>query len=668
MPTAITAIFGADGRPMDAEWARQEVTAKRFGKTIQALNAETYGAENAQMERNREAIRALIAEKEMLIAEQERYNAALMAGAGNLTTPAKAREAENASLLANSAALKQLNAERQAAKAELERYNAALASNAGGLKTVADLTRAEDAVMEQNAAMRRKLNAELLASRVDAARYAQSVGGGTMPARMQNAVDQEAWLVKLAAAKGISVEMLKSQQAAKEAELATRGISSGITAASGHVPGLNLVLRETLVIFREIGRGNWARVPGSFSLVVQGLRNMRAELGIFGALFTLTGLAVVGSIGAIVAAWFIFEHRVKALTAALTQIEMPDLVPRDPGRLTAWEIGWRRIQEAIRDATDEANSANAAFEKMKALMDQQHGTQKRLLDIQKESAMEAAGNDPVARARVRAEFAKREHDQEAAQQQDNLRLIREHAEALRDEEAAKKAQADAIKVSTEEDERSTLEDLKARAKAGTEKKRGSKGEELASDLEEAQATIDKFATRVKRDAFGNVISGVGSLSGDEQAALSAAQDKVAQHQRAEKELEDYERTKKDRDDLREKQRKLYEEAAAAGAGSQKAKADYAAAAQLQKKILADDDQIRAAEGAQEAAKDVARGESGRGFSLNAQQRIGAYATTPPDMKIQTELLRQIVSNTKPQAHAPANAPVPTRNPQIGGLR
>jgi hypothetical protein len=328
---------------------------------------------------------------------------------------------------------------------------------------------------------------------------------------------------------------------------------------------------------------------------------------------------------------------------------------------------------------------------MKALMDQQHGTQKRLLDIQKESAMEAAGNDPVARARVRAEFAKREHDQEAAQQQDNLRLIREHAEALRDEEAAKKAQADAIglKVSTEEDERSTLEDLKARAKAGTEKKRGSKGEELASDLEEAQATIDKFSIydRKYKNRSGKVVNGLDSLSDEDRSTYEAAKDKIDQHERAQKELENYQRTKKDRDDLREKQRKLYEEAATAGAGSQKAKADYAAAAQLQKKILADNDQIRAAENAQESAKDdqiqateasnqaakeaakeSARGEAGRGFYLNAQQKIGAYATTPPDMKIQTELLRQIVSNTKPQAHAPANAPVPTRRPQIGGLR
>ena len=32
---------------------------------------------------------------------------------------------------------------------------------------------------------------------------------------------------------------------------------------------LNGVIRETIVIFREIGRGNWARIPGSFSLVLQ---------------------------------------------------------------------------------------------------------------------------------------------------------------------------------------------------------------------------------------------------------------------------------------------------------------------------------------------------------------------------------------------------------------
>jgi hypothetical protein len=75
--------------------------------------------------------------------------------------------------------------------------------------------------------------------------------------------------------------------------------------AEGHLPGLNLVLRETLVVFREMGRGNWSRIPSSISLIVQGLRAMRSELGIFGVLFTAVG-AVIGA--AVVAAGLFAWH------------------------------------------------------------------------------------------------------------------------------------------------------------------------------------------------------------------------------------------------------------------------------------------------------------------------------------------------------------------------
>ena len=81
--------------------------------------------------------------------------------------------------------------------------------------------------------------------------------------------------------------------------------ANAVSKAHGNIPGLNLVLRETLVVFREIGRGNWSRVPGSISLIIQGLRQMRAELGIFGAIFTVTG-AIIGSV--IVAAGLFAWH------------------------------------------------------------------------------------------------------------------------------------------------------------------------------------------------------------------------------------------------------------------------------------------------------------------------------------------------------------------------
>ena len=76
------------------------------------------------------------------------------------------------------------------------------------------------------------------------------------------------------------------------------------------LPGLNIVLRETLVIFREIGRGNWSRVPGSFSLIIQGLHQMRASLGIFGAIFTVTGAII----GGLIAAAALFAWHIHTIT------------------------------------------------------------------------------------------------------------------------------------------------------------------------------------------------------------------------------------------------------------------------------------------------------------------------------------------------------------------
>ena len=40
------------------------------------------------------------------------------------------------------------------------------------------------------------------------------------------------------------------------------------------------------------------------------------------------------------------------------------------------------------------------------------------------------------------------------------------------------------------------------------------------------------------------------------------------------------------------------------------------------------------------------------YGLNAAQRIGAYAATPPDMAKQTELLRVIAHNTNPHNNQP----------------
>jgi hypothetical protein len=151
-----------------------------------------------------------------------------------------------------------------------------------------------------------QFEAALVRSRVMAA-----LGGKDIQRNL--APDQDKWLASMRVAGAVQrgKEKLNILRIAEEAALAknaVEGVGEAAAVAKGHVPGLNLVLRETLVIFREIGRGNWARVPGSFSLVLQGLRQM----GYF--IPALIGGAVLGGLGLL--AWHLHSVAQRAKNLA----------------------------------------------------------------------------------------------------------------------------------------------------------------------------------------------------------------------------------------------------------------------------------------------------------------------------------------------------------------
>ena len=72
----------------------------------------------------------------------------------------------------------------------------------------------------------------------------------------------------------------------------------GLKAAAHDGFNLNGILRESLVIVREIGRGNWARVPGSISLLAQYL----------GVLKFVLNPVVLGLVAAGVALFYYVKH------------------------------------------------------------------------------------------------------------------------------------------------------------------------------------------------------------------------------------------------------------------------------------------------------------------------------------------------------------------------
>ena len=454
---------------------------------------------------------------------------------------------------------------------------------------------------------------------------------------------------------------------ALRAQRALRDFGGAAASLHGQMPGLNFVLRETLVIFREIGRGNWARVPGSFSLVIQGLTRMRSQLGLIGGLFTLTGAVAVLAVGGIVASFFIWEHRVNSLVKALASLAAPTIAPPDLTRLSNVEKGWIKIRDAIKEATDQANSANEAFERAGALLNQAQGTEKRLQEIRQQKENDESGNDPAKKAALRAKHNKEDHDLEFKQQQEQLAMLREKAEALRKERDEKKAAADAMKVESEEDEKAHRDILEGEAKAGsvagedyTKERKDKKGNVTISEMEQDQATVEKLS-KIK-DFGGKWMNELmGGITTEEKARLAGAQGRLSGHSTAVNNLAAYDKAKKDRDEARKEQQKLYDDAAKAGAGSKKAASDYAAAAKLDKRILADDDAIRGASAEEKGMREGLHVKS----SLNSQQRIGAYSAAPGQHKIETllEHIKQNTAHLNPQAHPP----VGKTKTQYGGI-
>jgi len=414
--------------------------------------------------------------------------------------------------------------------------------------------------------------------------------------------------------------------------------------------GLNAVLRESMVVMREIWHGDWSRAARSGSKLTQELKRMRAELGIFGALFTVTGAAVVGSVAAIVGAFVIWHYRVKNLTAALTGLSRVEMPKPDISRLSAYEEGWRRIRDLIAEAADEINSANDKFTRTVALLDQAQHTESKLLEIQKQKDMDEAGNDPAKKVAVREKYLKQEHDLEVKQQKEKLAADEKHIMDLSTEENEKTQQAKDIKVATEADEKVNEETFKKQVEKNNAREKDKDGKEIegSSPMEKAQATVDRLESK-KKDADKTFNGTFGPIKGDaftetNQAELDEARKNLETGQTDQRKLNEYQLTKKDREDARTEQKRLFDEAAKAGADKIKAEKDYNSALFLNKRILADDDKLRAAEADEKDTKDEFKS-GGHNIQMNSQQRLGAYLAAPPEFKKMAESLKKIEQNT-----------------------
>lgn len=339
----------------------------------------------------------------------------------------------------------------------------------------------------------------------------------------------------------------KSRIAAREAE------GAAIAAQTGKIAGLNLVLRESLVLLREWGRGNYSRMPGSASLIAQGLAQMGA-MGKFiaflnkplmgagggGALTALTSIplvalgALAASLTAIIAAPFIYLHRQKTLTEELrTSFESifnPEHIAKYKGKLS-------EIANLEKDLADEAWRTVAAHDSVAESINRELDLTRdrirfeaELLELQKANEL-ARTRSPAEREAIEKKYSDLILSKKKEERDAELRALKDEAARLPGEMAGYENQikgmtADGSYIGKER-EQQILEKLKSENAAAEEYlKQVPAGEKDARQhsIDKDRALLEKYHVPIN---FSGSDAELGQTLTDKEIALvRAAQGRI----------------------------------------------------------------------------------------------------------------------------------------------
>lgn len=250
--------------------------------------------------------------------------------------------------------------------------------------------------------------------------------------------------------------------------------------------GKSTVMRETLVLLREISRGNWSRVPGSLSILLSQLGLLEGvttaavgTLGIFGSVLAEVGLAAG-----------IVYLRIRSLTNSLTGLKLPDFRPEYIAKhlqsINQVAEGWKQIAKAVQEAKEKYGSVEAASDRAAKTAKEHFDFLRKINDLQTNPARRDAGAAEIDRQEKFAE----------------LQALNTKQYNLQREAEDKKRQADAIRVPSAKHDAELVSMFKARADA------------QAKELEDAAKEHDGFHW------FTNTVGSKGQI--EEQNALDEA--------------------------------------------------------------------------------------------------------------------------------------------------
>lgn len=597
---------------MTAEFAKAEVIAKRFGKTIADVNA-----------------------------------------------------AENASILANSAALKQLNAERLAAKSELERYNAALSKSSGfendRLKILKD-----QSVWEQ----------KLAAFRASKGGNKSVIGDSMTVVEPEAARKIREYQAKKASIMGggasnfqkyISIEQGVSGTIAWE----NKGKEAGKTWFSGFAKNLQGHGSGGIQQLIHVGRATVDSLASGMSpwrvMMQQAPQAFQAfaSMGGTAALKFITAFGTAfAAIGAIIAAPFIYFSRVNGLAERLAPRKLIDFSREYIPLVDKTADGLYRMAKAAQRVNEEYRGATASAARFQKQLDDQFETQKQLDAQRKENEIQRANGDTAKIAEIENRYGQLEVQRAQEKALADKQAKQAELKALQKEVADLEARKAGIKVGDDGKHAQVLATAKARA----EDAQKMLDEENKRQNDEADQSMLGRGVRKAGKWIGNMYQSgglgeamiptpgtvVGGIKKGNELGKVVDEARQKDLDLARQQVKEYQKLM----DAENARNKAIEERNRLQGDSEK---NSARIAQLQNEIADADKNAAAANNNMTALEEAraenrnqkaANGQVVRNRDLTANQRIGAYAM--PQVQTQIELqkktnekLDKIVSNTDP---------------------
>jgi ABC-type transporter Mla subunit MlaD len=418
------------------------------------------------------------------------------------------------------------------------------------------------------------------------------------------------------------------------------GSAKDLESAAHSTGNLTLAMREFLVIGREIGRGNWARVPGSLSLAMQGLGLSLTSV--------IIPLAAVG-----LAAFAVFKHFQMVRDAAR---KLEDIFHPLVKNLEAEQDSLRKSSEAMAEyrkkmdelAQGHRGESQSIHEKINAL--------KQELSLRRQLAGKL-GASPAQLEEMN--IADLEKEKAFTDKQVKILELKVNLQ--------KKLSLSTAKTLDSTSKISNLEDVSEKRKESLS---------LVKKIQERLLQDENYRNLLRQQKAGISdprVSGGFKSSGPGLLNLAPQIEILSLSDFTNKIIPEFgisltEATKLS-NELNKKQTALQGSSANLKEASSRQVNKYGELTTTltdlknKSKSLADEIKNQKEYG---MALAVASSASTGGYALNAQQKIGAYAATPPDMKIQIDLLRQVAMNTETLRRSP-NAPPNATPPKFSSL-